>query len=255
MSAPRPHEPWDEEQIDRVLREALDVAPSPDFRARVAARVALEPVPHRRTPWVWWSGAAAALAAGMAWAVMNGVFVPGQPLRLDTPAAVVAEHAPVEPASSELATVASADRVVTADTHDRAASGEASPPAGVRGAVPSGNFSANTSVRAALPSTDEGEAHRRSTTARVVDGGEVEAGLNVRTAAVFDPHEREAFQWFLSLNRAGSIPLPSSLSPVVLEPDAVAALADTIEPIEIEAIEIPSLDVPAVEIDEGDFQP
>jgi len=54
-----------DQAIDRALREALDVSPSPDFVARVRMRVAYEPVP--RSLWsrwtVWTPVAAGALVA------------------------------------------------------------------------------------------------------------------------------------------------------------------------------------------------
>jgi len=49
-----------DDELDRLLEAALSVSPSPTFRARVAARVAEEPMPGRgRTPLIWPAMAAA----------------------------------------------------------------------------------------------------------------------------------------------------------------------------------------------------
>src|SRR5262249_52883933 len=56
--------------IDEEIREALDVDPSPEFLARVRARVAAEPAP---STWQWsWAVAA---ACGLAAAVVLGTIV------------------------------------------------------------------------------------------------------------------------------------------------------------------------------------
>jgi hypothetical protein len=54
------------EEMDRVLAEELTVEPSPDFVARVRARMAAEPAPAR---WNRWWPAAAAVAAVALFAV------------------------------------------------------------------------------------------------------------------------------------------------------------------------------------------
>jgi hypothetical protein len=69
------------EAIDRALREALDVAPSPEFLARVRMRIANDPAP--RSAWTTWMpamvGATVIAAAGVI-----AVIAPwqGSPVRL-----------------------------------------------------------------------------------------------------------------------------------------------------------------------------
>jgi hypothetical protein len=60
--------------LDRALREALDVAPSPDFVARVRTRIASEPAPRGVfSGWMLWTPiAACATAAAIALAVWIG---------------------------------------------------------------------------------------------------------------------------------------------------------------------------------------
>jgi hypothetical protein len=81
-----------DQSIDRALREALDVSPSPDFVARVRTRIANEPA--SRSVWsrwaVWTPVAAGALAAAIALAVW--VAKPAREVRLPAPS--VAEGKP-----------------------------------------------------------------------------------------------------------------------------------------------------------------
>lgn len=65
---PTSRDSWDEAAIDRALAAALDVQPSADFRARVAARAAHMPAPRSRAPLMVWG----ALAAGLIVAVLLG---------------------------------------------------------------------------------------------------------------------------------------------------------------------------------------
>ncbi|MCC7126951.1 MAG: hypothetical protein IT178_19045 [Acidobacteria bacterium] len=73
MSEGRAHDDWDDARIDRVLRDAMAVEPSPALRARVRARIVDEPRSS-----VWWvlgrrvaMGAAAVILmmafAGLRW--------------------------------------------------------------------------------------------------------------------------------------------------------------------------------------------
>jgi hypothetical protein len=75
--------PMNDQAIDRALREALDVSPSPDFVARVRTRIANEPPP--RSLWgrwtVWTQLAAGALVAA---AVVIAVVVGGRKQHGDT---------------------------------------------------------------------------------------------------------------------------------------------------------------------------
>ncbi len=76
--------PMNDQSIDRALREALDVSPSPDFVARVRTRIANEPAPHGVWPstssghpelvegwnrWIVWMPVAVGAAAALALAV------------------------------------------------------------------------------------------------------------------------------------------------------------------------------------------
>ena len=65
--------PLNEDAIDRVLREALDVSPSPEFLARVRMRIANDPAP--RSAWTTWMPAMVG-AAVIAAAVMIAVVAP-----------------------------------------------------------------------------------------------------------------------------------------------------------------------------------
>ena len=62
--------PMNDQSIDRALREALDVSPSPDFVARVRTRIANEPAPHSVwNRWIVWMPVAVGAAAALALAV------------------------------------------------------------------------------------------------------------------------------------------------------------------------------------------
>ena len=79
-----------DQSIDRALREALDVSPSPDFVARVRTRIANEPVPHSLwSRWtVWMPVTVGAVAAAIALAVLVKP-APQVPLKPDTSEAAV----------------------------------------------------------------------------------------------------------------------------------------------------------------------
>ena len=57
--------------LDREIRLALAVEPSPDFVARIRQRVAVEPV-RTTTGWLWWAGAAVTAGAVIAWLIVAG---------------------------------------------------------------------------------------------------------------------------------------------------------------------------------------
>jgi hypothetical protein len=63
---------WDDDRIDRVLRQAVSVDPSPALRARVRARVAAEPAPSTRSFGLWTAMAAGAAGAAIMLAAIAG---------------------------------------------------------------------------------------------------------------------------------------------------------------------------------------
>jgi hypothetical protein len=71
MISTAPH-PIRDDELDRLLEAALSVSPSPTFRARVAARVAEEPMPGRRRNPLIWPAMAAATAFATVLIVMTG---------------------------------------------------------------------------------------------------------------------------------------------------------------------------------------
>ena len=77
-------------ELDQMLARALDVAPTPEFTARVRTRIAEEP---RRRAWLgpalWVVGATGALAAA---AVALMAVLAGRPSRAPEPAALVARQ-------------------------------------------------------------------------------------------------------------------------------------------------------------------
>lgn len=98
------HQPLTDEALDREIAAALDVEPSLEFRARVRARVATEPV---HVPW-WrspaWAGVSFAAAAAAVLLVGWTVWTP-DPLAVEPPRIVarapVHETAPVPEVTSE----------------------------------------------------------------------------------------------------------------------------------------------------------
>ena len=84
--------------LDRALREALDVAPSPDFVARVRTRIASEPAPRGVfSGWMLWTPiAACATAAAIALAVWIGRPAPQVRQAAPERVAAVATPAPKE---------------------------------------------------------------------------------------------------------------------------------------------------------------
>jgi len=87
--------------LDRALREALDVAPSPDFVARVRTRIAGEPAPRGVfSGWMLWTPiAACATAAAIALAVWIGRPAPQDHQPVTERIAAVATPAPTETAT------------------------------------------------------------------------------------------------------------------------------------------------------------
>src|SRR6266545_447809 len=87
-----------EQDVDRELKAALSVSPSPDFEARILQRVEADRPPHWRTHYGWVAAAAAlVLAAGVFYAMNRtpAALVP-------VPAPRIVEHAapaPVTPPS------------------------------------------------------------------------------------------------------------------------------------------------------------
>ncbi len=77
-------------ELDRMLARALDVAPSPDFTARVRTRIAEEP---RRRAWLgpalWAVGATGALAAAVLALV---ALLPGRPSHTPEPSTLAASR-------------------------------------------------------------------------------------------------------------------------------------------------------------------
>ncbi len=208
---PHPRQSWDDEALDRALGAALSVDPSPEFRARVIERIAREPVPADRPSWAFWSTAAAAVAAGIAWVVLSGADVEHARDRRDAAGSPLVEQiasGPQSPATPVIPEAPTARRPTSPPRPTR-------PPSTLPSAV----------------------AH---STAMAADGD--------RTVQ-FDPRERDAFAWFLSLSRAGDLPRPESLTPVALEPGVV------VFPIEIAAIEIPEVGVFTDDVTEGEPKP
>lgn len=79
-----------DDDLDRRLRQALGVAPSPDLAARVRARVADAPVAGRL--WTWWPAVAGGLGVA-ALAAMPIVMGPERPHDEDAHGAVVPDRA------------------------------------------------------------------------------------------------------------------------------------------------------------------
>jgi hypothetical protein len=83
-----------DESLDREMESLLAVEPSPDFLARVRARVAEEPLPRRwRTSWMFASAAAvaAAVVALLAWPASEQA--PSRPAPVEPPHIVDAGRA------------------------------------------------------------------------------------------------------------------------------------------------------------------
>jgi hypothetical protein len=190
MTDGSPDDGWDDAGLDRLIAHAVLVEPSPEFRARVAARVRLEPPPRRQRGWIAWAGAAAA-AAVLAAVVFDG---PDGPWTL-------ADRRPEVRATPDRPNVRPAD----------------APVADVRPAVSRGD-----ALRAAPRRSPRA---RRSTVADA-------------TTALFDPREREALAWLVTISLEGRMPAPQSLAPVLLADDPV-----------VTPIEIPTIDVVDVAID------
>jgi negative regulator of sigma E activity len=74
-----------DQSIDRALREALDVSPSPDFVARVRTRIANEPVPH--SLWSRWTVWMPVTVCAVAAAIALAVFAVKPEVRLPVPSA------------------------------------------------------------------------------------------------------------------------------------------------------------------------
>jgi len=106
-------QPMRDDELDRLLEAALSVSPSPTFRARVAARVAQEPLPGGGpNPLIW---PALAAAATFAIAVIVGTLprageprrVPQPPIAgtaswmLSAPAASIERRAPVDRSATD----------------------------------------------------------------------------------------------------------------------------------------------------------
>ena len=182
---PQPRQPWDDEALDRALGAALRVDPSPEFRARVIARIAREPVPASRASWAFWSTAAAAVAAGIAWVVVSGVDVERARDRRDVAGPPLVEQI---------------------------ASGPPSPAAPVIPDAPT--------VR--RPTSPRRPMRPLSTLPSAVPHSSAMA-VDLDRTVQFDARERDAFAWFLSLSRAGELPRPDSLTPVALEPGVVVS--------------------------------
>jgi hypothetical protein len=190
-------EPWDDAAIDRALREGVSVDPSPAFRARLRARIELEPVPTASRAWLAWPG----LAAAAAWVAL--AIAPGW-------------HAD--------------DRTVTA----------------VRPDVPSPVRTIDAtepSIRPAAVPDGAGESPRvRQAVGR---GHDALPGVAVH----FDPREREAFSWFVSLTADSTMPAPHTLAAVTGDGDVVVA------PIEIPAIDVAPAVVADIEADTEEGEP
>jgi hypothetical protein len=208
---PQPRQPWDDEALDRALRAALTVDPAPEFRARVIERIAREPVPASRTSFAFWSSAAAAVAAGIAWVVLSGADLEHARDRRDVTGPPLGEQIASGPQSSAAPVIPDAPTARRPTSPRR----PSRPPSTLPSAVPHST--------AMAPDAD-------------------------RTVQ-FDPRERDAFAWFLSLSRAGELPRPDSLAPVALEPGVV------VFPIEIAAIEISDVGVLTDDVTEGEPKP
>ena len=197
MTPAPPRQPWDDEAIDRVLRSALSVDPSPAFRARVRARLVDEPMPVAgRGARVWWGGAVAAASVLLA-AVL------GMPRGEQPP--VAPPRAPVDVTQSLSSPGLAAGRTATL--------------------VPPPSTSPSPAAEA-LPVT----------TARAVGSRREAVRANRAVGARFDPRDREAFAWFLSLSGTGLLPEPASLASVSADQDLI------VSPIVIPAIDVAPLD-------------
>jgi hypothetical protein len=115
--------PEDLNALDRELSELLAVEPSPEFAARVRARIEQQPVAP--FAWRWWLGAAVVSAAAIAIAVAAGgrrtpVVQPAVPARQDVRLPPIVRPAPpVMPPRDD-----SRRRRVPGRTHERIAVAE-----------------------------------------------------------------------------------------------------------------------------------
>jgi hypothetical protein len=94
MDAERAVDPVTDAALDREIQTALAEDPSPEFLARVRARIANEPAPSR--PWLSWTLAAAAAIAAVI--VMAMVLSRPRETVPSSPAGVARGGNPVEPA-------------------------------------------------------------------------------------------------------------------------------------------------------------
>lgn len=86
---------WDDDRIDRLLRESLDVEPSPSLAARVRTRIGAEAVPGS-SPLHGWLWGACAVVAAVALAVLRPGFG-GEPIPAAPGAAVAVSAFPAVP--------------------------------------------------------------------------------------------------------------------------------------------------------------
>jgi hypothetical protein len=110
-----------DEELDHELAAAIDVAPSPEFLARVRTRIAEEPMPQGRRlmPWPTWASAAAVAAIAIPIVVTSLMDRAERPIAPQQPAAAV----PQEDAVPQEYVAAGPGKDVAADVQVRQATG------------------------------------------------------------------------------------------------------------------------------------